>query len=94
MASEVRLVESNIVTAGGVTAAKRPQVFRNSRLSPSLRDSSSRGLSICASSLGQLYNTAIANVMRYSFLYTRSCVWLCRLSRRRHLRPTGACCSR
>lgn len=27
MASEVRLVESNIVTVGEVTAAKRPQAF-------------------------------------------------------------------
>ncbi|MDW9365629.1 hypothetical protein GYB70_29300 [Sinorhizobium meliloti] len=29
MASEVRLVDSNMVTAGGVTAAKRPQAFKN-----------------------------------------------------------------
>ncbi|UTG95700.1 hypothetical protein KEM44_12560 (plasmid) [Sinorhizobium meliloti] len=28
MASEVRLVDSNMVTAGGVTAAKRPQAFK------------------------------------------------------------------
>jgi len=35
MAAEVRLVESNMVTAGGVIAAKRPQAFETSRLSSS-----------------------------------------------------------
>lgn len=70
MALEVRLVESNIVTAGGVTTANRPQAFRNSRLSSSLRDCSFRALSISAPSIWSVNNTATANVLGYSIHYT------------------------
>ncbi|AGG72235.1 Hypothetical protein SM2011_b21399 (plasmid) [Sinorhizobium meliloti 2011] len=51
MASEVRLVDSNMVTAGGVTAAKRPQAFKNSRLTSSAGEPSFRSSSNCSPSV-------------------------------------------
>jgi hypothetical protein len=71
MASEVRLVDSNMVTAGGVTAAKRPQAFKNSRLSSSAGEPSFRSSSNCSPSFGCGNSTAVANVHQYSFLYSR-----------------------
>ena len=62
MASDVRLVESSIATAGGVTAAKRPHFLRNSRRSSPILESvvSFSFLRMCCPTVGVSVRTSLS----------------------------------
>ncbi len=69
MAAEVRLVESNMVTAGGVIAAKRPQAFETSRLSSSAGEFTFRCSSNAHPPVGCASSTEISNDLGYNSIY-------------------------